>query len=260
MCLYPNYIKVHQHYQAVPCGKCMECLVAKSNEWAVRIMLEASLYEENCFLTLTYNDDNLPAGGLLVKRDHQLFMKSFRKAISPRKIRFFCSGEYGGRFQRPHFHYIIFNWSPPDTYPWRTRDGIVYRSDFVADIWKKGFVSVGDVEYKSAFYCAKYMQKFAAPDKEVQPFLCMSNRPGIGAFAVDPDILHGKGIYLDGRKCNVPRYFIKRLENLGYNTYDIKFARAKAAYEALCSRDPSYMSSAELHARKKDEKFKKRLT
>lgn len=95
---------------SLPCGKCVECLMSYSNEWALRCVLEASLYRDNCMLTLTYRDNPVT----LIKRDYQLFLKRLREALSPLKIRYFGCGEYGARGQRPHFHIIIFGWKPDD--------------------------------------------------------------------------------------------------------------------------------------------------
>ena len=41
------------------CGRCVGCRLSKSREWSVRCMHEASLYWDNCWLTLTLNDEYL---------------------------------------------------------------------------------------------------------------------------------------------------------------------------------------------------------
>ena len=41
----------------VPCGSCAECLKANSRSWAFRILQEASHYDDNYFITLTYDDE-----------------------------------------------------------------------------------------------------------------------------------------------------------------------------------------------------------
>lgn len=43
----------------LPCGKCIGCLLERSRQWAVRCIHEASLHNQNCFLTLTYDDYHL---------------------------------------------------------------------------------------------------------------------------------------------------------------------------------------------------------
>ena len=41
------------------CGQCIGCRIGKSREWALRCMHEASLYDHNCFITLTIDDDHM---------------------------------------------------------------------------------------------------------------------------------------------------------------------------------------------------------
>ncbi|WP_202943187.1 hypothetical protein [Chlamydia caviae] len=45
--------------------------------WSYRCIHEASLYGQNSFLTLTYEDRNLPEKGSLVRRDVRLFLMRF---------------------------------------------------------------------------------------------------------------------------------------------------------------------------------------
>ena len=59
------------------------------------------MHKENCFVTLTYNDDNLPPDLSLDKRAFQLFMKRLRKRVKV-PIRFFACGECLGS-TRLHF-------------------------------------------------------------------------------------------------------------------------------------------------------------
>lgn len=93
----------------IPCGKCLECRLEYSRQWANRCMLEAQDHEENCFITLTYDDPHLPrvddvdpeTGEIvqyktLVKTDLQLFIKRLRKKLGGDcKVRYFAAGEYG---------------------------------------------------------------------------------------------------------------------------------------------------------------------
>ena len=78
----------------IPCGQCIGCRLQKSLDWAVRCVHEKSLHEESSFVTLTYDDEHLPANGSLVYRDFQLFMKRYRK-ITGSGVRFLMCGEYG---------------------------------------------------------------------------------------------------------------------------------------------------------------------
>ena len=98
----------HDRPVSVPCGQCVGCRLEKSRQWAMRCVHEASLYDENCFITLTYDDEFLPVGGSLDKGAFPRFMKRLRKKFEPRRIRFYHAGEYGDRFGRPHYHALLF--------------------------------------------------------------------------------------------------------------------------------------------------------
>ena len=78
----------------VPCGVCVSCRLDKSKEKAIRCIHEAMMHEQNCFLTLTYSNENLPGGGNLRHRDFQKFMKRLRFKTG-KKVRFYMCGEYG---------------------------------------------------------------------------------------------------------------------------------------------------------------------
>ncbi|AXQ66003.1 MAG: replication initiator protein [Microviridae sp.] len=141
------------------CGKCIGCRLAHSKEWAVRCVHEASLHTNNCFVTLTYRDEALPEYGSLNKRHFVLFMKSLRKKFGA-GIRFFHCGEYGEKLRRPHHHACIFNHQFEDKKLWTVRRGVkLYRSPSLEKIWKHGYSSIGDVNFQTAAYCARYIMK-----------------------------------------------------------------------------------------------------
>lgn len=157
----------------LPCGQCIGCRLAHSREWAIRCVHEASLHEDNCFITLTYNPENLPPDGGLIKKDFKDFMKRLRKkfvryatdengkgyAVNP--IRYFHCGEYGEKNLRPHYHAILFNFNFEDwTYLYDSPGGSeIYTSPTLEKIWGLGFVTVGTVTFESAAYVARYCLK-----------------------------------------------------------------------------------------------------
>ena len=53
----------------VACRQCIGCKQEYSRGWAVRCSHESQMHNLNTYLTLTYNNENLPAGGTLVKSD-----------------------------------------------------------------------------------------------------------------------------------------------------------------------------------------------
>ena len=182
----------------IPCGQCIGCRLKYSAMWAARMVHESQLYDDNCFITLTYDDDHLPSDLSLRKRDFQLFMKRLRKRFSSDRIRFFHCGEYGENFGRPHYHACLFNFDFPDRELFSIRNDVrLYTSDILTDIWGKGMCSVGDVTFDSAAYVARYVTKKVTGDLaddhyqsvdldtgEItwrQPeYTTMSRRPGIG--------------------------------------------------------------------------------
>lgn len=128
MCLHPIRIYVNNKYDPqgtrnvqVPCGKCEECRKKYQNSWYVRFYEECNNYPSFIFFTLTYRDDTVPVNvdtqtgecyNTVYKRDVQLWMKQFRKALSEKygkfvKLKYFITSEYGPRTFRPHYHGII---------------------------------------------------------------------------------------------------------------------------------------------------------
>ena len=139
---------------AIPCSRCKGCRTERARQWGVRLSHEASLYEKNSFLTLTFSPEGLremcPTGSLS-KKHMQDFNKRLRERFSDTKIRFFYCGEYGEKNFRPHYHSLVFNWSPPDLEYWRTVNGNkYYTSNILSSLWPYGYSVVGEVNFSSA--------------------------------------------------------------------------------------------------------------
>lgn len=226
ICSHPITIKnTRGEYIDVPCGQCLACRLNFSRDWATRIMSEARLHESNVFVTLTYDEEHLPENGSLVKRHVQNFMKSLRKAIVPRKVRFFMSGEYGDTFHRPHYHLIIFGLGIFDNvfkehmYD-KSHNGYCCR----CSVWNKGNVYLGNVTVDSARYVAKYAVKKLKGQKSneyyeslgiIPEFSLMSRRPGIGADFCDKyadELKEFGNIPQKGVLTPLPRYFKQRVD------------------------------------------------
>lgn len=211
----------------IPCGQCTGCRLERSRQWATRCLHESQLHDKNCYLTLTYNDDNLPANGSLRYRDFQLFLKRLRKAVGP--IRFYMCGEYGELHFRPHFHALVFGYDFPDrVYFGESPAGFpLYISAALSELWSFGHCSVGDVTFESAAYVARYvMKKVTGPraaahyerlDVEtgeiyslVPEFTRMSLKPGIGLRWIRKfrsDVYPRDYVVVRGVKCRPPRYY-----------------------------------------------------
>ncbi len=213
---------------AVPCGQCIGCRLERSRQWAVRCMHEASLYEDNCFVTLTYSDDFLPPGGSLRKRDFQLFMKRLRKHFTGRTIRFYHCGEYGENTFRPHYHALLFNLEFPDKVLWSERGSFsVFRSGVLESLWPFGQSEIGTVTFESAAYVARYItKKITGPLAEdhyrvvdsctgefvdrTPEYSTMSLRPGIGRGWYEKfksDVYPSDEVISRGVGCRPPAYY-----------------------------------------------------
>jgi len=219
----------------VNCGQCVACRVNRASEWAVRCVHEASLYEDNCFITLTMNNEYLFSRDnpmSLDKKEHQDFMKRLRKRFG-NGIRYFHCGEYGDKNKRPHYHTLLFNFTFPDLVLWKVNNGVKwYRSNILEELWPYGHCIVGEVTKQSAAYVARYnMKKIVGQDakehylsvdvdtgeaKDLLPeYVSMSLKPGIGKAWFDnylSDVFPKDFVVLDGSKSKPPGYYYKILE------------------------------------------------
>lgn len=212
----------------VPCGNCIGCDLERSRQWAVRCMHEASCHTDNAFVTLTYDDAHVPAGGSLDPSAFPLFMRRLRKEAPG--VRYFACGEYGEQFGRPHYHALLFGYWPGDAVASGERGGYpVWRSGVLSSLWPFGFSELGSVTFDSAGYVARYVTKkvrgiaasehYSSVDPETgelvfrtPEFSRMSRRPGIGAawFGRYGDELEPKGtVIVAGKEVPTPRYYRK---------------------------------------------------
>lgn len=104
----------------LPCGHCLSCRRERRQELTLLQCCEASLYHDNWFVTLTYDDDIAkdPFGcpiRRLCKWHIQEFVESMRKGLRYQGIsscRIFGCGEYGDTYGRPHYHFSLFGVPP----------------------------------------------------------------------------------------------------------------------------------------------------
>lgn len=257
----------------VPCNQCIGCRLNRSRQWAMRCTFEAQMYDDNCFITLTYDNTHLPRDYSLDKSHWQKFMKRLRKYFGEPGIRYFHAGEYGDRLGRPHYHAIVFNLDFEDKKLWMIRNGHrLYRSPTLENLWPFGYSTVGTASFESAAYVARYCLKkvtgnlakeyYSFVDNDtgevftrIPEYATMSRRPGIGrawydeyrsdVYPLDAVVMRG------GLKLRPPRYFdnlyqiefpeefkfIKRRRNLAFKEVSDSFTGDKLAnreYNQLC--------------------------
>lgn len=220
----------------IPCGQCIGCRLESSRQKAVRCMHESQLYENNCFITLTYDNESLPKDYSLNKKHFQDFMKRLRKKYSNIRIRYMHCGEYGEQFRRPHYHAIIFNLDFPDRELLKTINGIpLYKSAILSELWGHGLCSIGDVTFDSAAYVARYIMKkvngkeqqkkdektglthyemFDSKTGEIfkltPEYQTMSLKPGLGSEWYDKykgEVYPSDSIVIKGKEMRPPKYY-----------------------------------------------------
>lgn len=204
--------------QPVPCRRCIGCRLDYSRQWAIRCMHESSLHKNNCFLTLTFNDEYLPFDLSVSKTFLSSYMKRFRSRFGE-GIRFAACGEYGtvcatcGKSEmicnrdlshvfiasigRPHYHVLIFNHDFNDRVLFSEREGVkLYTSEKLNSSWvdpdtqeSLGFATVGDVTFESCAYVSRYITKKISGDQAYEHYQKFSDRTG-EIFNVEPEFFN----------------------------------------------------------------------
>lgn len=238
--------KANKEYASfqLPCGKCISCRLEYARQWAIRCVHEASMHEKNCFITLTYSNENLKSDKL-VYSDFQKFMKKIRK-LQNDPIGVFVTGEYGEKTCRPHYHAILFNWSPPDPVLKYTseRGDRVFESKTLSDIWGLGIAEFGSVTIESAGYCARYAAKKLVHGNdgthEYEPISKKSSKHAIGKKWLEKnwkDVFnHGKIVLANGQTCSIPRYYEKWFKENHPDDYRIFITTTKRETTELAQK------------------------
>jgi len=215
------------------CGKCLKCLIKRKSHWAYRISQEQKDSFSAYFVTLTYDDKNLPWGNgkpLLNKGDHKDFIKKLKELEKPKnlalrteisyeellrfkagilepadaRLKYYGVGEYGDTTSRPHWHYLIFNLRD-------TRN--------IGRAWSRGIVQVDECNPNTIDYVLKYMIKERPEewnDEDYQREISFMSK-GLGLGAADDQFLRHIAkedgnllVNQRGRKIGVPRYYRRK--------------------------------------------------
>lgn len=234
MCAYPKIMKVKTKKEnggeikeiLIPCRTCLLCRLQHAREWTIRFESDIRDFYNTAFITLTYNNENLPENKTLIKKDLQDFIKRVRyyiKKIYPkRKIKYLACGEYGDSKERPHYHILIdgiCGWDVWTKDKKRRIDCSFDMKNIILKAWNKGIVKVGQASKKSIRYVCGYIDKKYGKEKNkkiyedtnrIPPFKLQSM--GIGKKYVYENInnlIKQKCMNYQGLKLSMPRYFIK---------------------------------------------------
>ncbi len=219
----------------VPCGKCPDCRKKRAMEWCHRLTEEYKNSHNGIFLTLTYNDENIPWTAdrqTLDKQDGVNFMKNLRRqidyiykaskqpnfkkygkhteeyqnaynALKGSKLKYFFIGEYGTKTHRPHYHAIMFNVPLPI-------------QEKINKIWGKGQIKIGNVTSKSIRYVANYVMATKQDPNDRQPEYSTQSK-GIGlSYVTKNKTVHLKNseeatVRYNGFEIPMPQYYRKKI-------------------------------------------------
>lgn len=201
-CINPRPIVVKGERYIVPCNKCNFCLQDRRNAWAFRLYHESRKATTAKFITLTYDQENIPLieekfTYMTLRKEHlNQFHENLRKANERMidrealddhdrkhlqqeyKMKYYSVGEYGTKFHRPHYHSIMFNVHPR-----------VYSKLRAGEIWTKGRIHLGNVNEKSISYTTKYVIDKAdiwEDNPAERPFAVMSKGLGLTYLGKKP--------------------------------------------------------------------------
>ncbi len=217
---------------SLKCGQCIGCRLDRTRGWAIRAVHEAQMHTQNAFLTLTYNNQNLPEDHGLNVTHWQKFAKRLRKKKG--SFRFLHCGEYGDQSLRPHYHACIFGLDfSEDRVPFQKNQGhTLHISAELQNLWPHGFATIGELTFDSAAYTAAYClkkatgqttdQRYERVDPEtgetwnVKPdYATMSLKPGLGRTWFEKyadDVYPEDVVILKGSKFRPPKYYDQLLQ------------------------------------------------
>lgn len=232
------YAKNLKKIISVPCGHCLVCLRRRQSEWVTRLVEHLRDFPDSSyFVTLTYDNDNLPFDedlGICVSRsDIKKFHKDLRKrfqqgffiyknisdlGIVKERIelpnlsfKYYLTSEYSP-VGRPHYHAVYYN-LPNDKF----LVSLLFES-----VWKKGMVRCYPASPSSIGYITKYLVNSKVtgsyiPEEMIPPFSMMSKNLGISYIdrmrdfhLSDPEVRYGSSFY-HGERSVMPRYYRDRI-------------------------------------------------
>lgn len=218
----------------IRCRTCECCRQDKLNELSSRADFELGRFNSASFVTFTYDDEHLPWVGsthptLSYEHFHK-YLDSVRhrakKQFPFHPFKYFHSSvnftyigcaEYGGKFERPHYHIIFFGIDPEEC------------NDFLKTSWKYGSIDVQPLKKGGVNYVLKYINKQVFGElKQVlyldkgclPPKIFYSTGFGSGLYEKHAKELYEKGYISNGQKrIYANAYYTKKYRNL--NTQSI---------------------------------------
>ena len=173
-------------------------------------------------------------------------------------------GEYGSKFDRPHYHAILFGLKFDDIKFFKFSDSKsnpkIYTSDFLEKTWGKGFCTVGEATYESARYIGGYATKKINRDRDfmkskglVDEYIYTSNGLGLSHLKDHYQQIFncGRITTVKGKTVPIPRYYIDQLEIINKSLYNDFKDSNREYFDNLTEID--YLDKS--YSRLKDKEF-----
>lgn len=192
------------------------------------------------------------------------------KIIRAPILRYYYGAEYGEKYARPHYHICLFGISFQDTKLIQTTpQGFkLYESETAKKYWPYGNHMIGELNFETAAYTARYIMKKITGQKQkkhyekidadtgeiiiINPeFNEMSRDPGIGKKHYEKykkDIYKEKKsqVRINGHTNKPPRYYDKQYQKNNPEHYKtIKFARQLDAIQKWRNHTPARLKAEE---------------
>lgn len=237
-CTRPVQKDYHKGGQLIACGYCPACQYNERVGWTFRVSEESKQAKEAWFITLTYDNENIPLWDTMYDtfyrgmqnnssnryeslndKDLITFINSVKKAqaravkevaknslspaeaLAPRRPKYYAVGEYGSQYGRPHYHIIFFN-------IWES----IANEINLEKIWKKGRVETESISPALIHYATGYIHEKSSYKKSYQQKPKMYCSKGIGEDYIKrnkkwhKDLLN-PWIWFNGYKIGMPKYY-----------------------------------------------------
>lgn len=229
-CLYPHTIRNPRtrKFVTVSCRKCHNCRLQRQSDLEFQCLmslLQGYKYGTGAaFVTLTYNNDNVP---LVLNEDGKYYyslkksdfnnfwvkVRSFYRSKNMYVPQFCACGEYGDSTERPHYHILVFGsnnleFSSIAKMCWKSKNGV------------KGLIDSRPLRQGAIRYVIDYILKeddktFKSSYDDLgleRPFLRHSTRLGLDYFFNDFEYDPSDFTYIrNGKRCLIPATYRKKL-------------------------------------------------
>lgn len=237
----------------LPCRKCVGCRLDGARDLAIRASHEAQLHGHACFVTLTYDQANLPFRGMLSKPHFYKFWQDCKNNFRGVPLRYLGVGEYGSLNWRPHYHICIFGaWFDDAVEAGKSQSGFQnFESATLTRLWGKGRCVINLMSAEIAEYAARYALKkigerdgyhrtdpITGDEYDLPPeFKSASKQLGrawLDKYALDV-FPHDYVVTRKGTKVPVPAYYVRVLREWCEEDFEALKARRmeKAAQSSL---------------------------